>query len=77
MAKLFTFYFLLAILMVIICDKRMVVPMAGVKDCHKVWNCKGGNHCWEDCKNRYSGKGMCDLYTAPGVPKQCFCAYKC
>lgn len=54
-----------------------MVPMAEAKDCHKVWNCKGEDNCWEDCKNRYHGKGMCDLYTAPGVPKQCFCAYKC
>ncbi|KAK7849909.1 putative defensin-like protein 184 [Quercus suber] len=75
MAK-FSTLCLLLIILVIICDERMV-QMAEAKDCHKVWNCKGDNHCWEDCKNRYSGKGMCDLYTAPGVPKQCFCAYKC
>ncbi|KAG6750590.1 hypothetical protein POTOM_045088 [Populus tomentosa] len=47
------------------------------RDCHKVWTCKGQNRCWEDCKNRYTGTGLCDLYTAPPVPKQCFCAYKC
>ncbi|KAK6288782.1 hypothetical protein POUND7_000323 [Theobroma cacao] len=53
------------------------VPKAEAKDCHKVWNCKGENRCWEDCRNRYNGMGLCDLYTAPSVPKQCFCAYKC
>lgn len=32
------------------------VPMAEAKDCHKAWNCKGEQPCWEDCKNRYNGK---------------------
>lgn len=56
---------------------EILVPVADAKDCNKVWNCKGGTRCWNDCKNRYNGTGLCDLYTAPGVPKQCFCAYKC
>ncbi|KAJ0013248.1 hypothetical protein Pint_20592 [Pistacia integerrima] len=56
---------------------ELLVPVAEAKDCNKVWNCKGDKRCWDDCKNRYNGKGLCDLYTAPGVPKQCFCAYKC
>ncbi|KAF9670045.1 hypothetical protein SADUNF_Sadunf13G0027700 [Salix dunnii] len=57
------------------CEKLVLKVEA--RDCHKVWTCKGQDRCWEDCKNRYSGKGLCDLYTAPPVPKQCFCAYKC
>ncbi|XP_022932575.1 putative defensin-like protein 184 isoform X1 [Cucurbita moschata] len=50
---------------------------AEARNCHRVWNCKGDIRCWEDCKNEHNGKGLCDLYTAPSVPKQCFCAYKC
>uniref|UniRef100_A0A6N2MD45 Uncharacterized protein n=1 Tax=Salix viminalis TaxID=40686 RepID=A0A6N2MD45_SALVM len=57
-------------------DEKLVLKVEA-RDCHKVWTCKGQDRCWEDCKNRYSGKGLCDLYTAPPVPKQCFCAYKC
>ncbi|KAK3200532.1 hypothetical protein Dsin_023947 [Dipteronia sinensis] len=76
MAKFSTFCFFLALL-VLYGDVILVVPIAEAKDCHKVWNCKGDNRCWEDCKNHYNGKGLCDLYTAPSVPKQCFCAYKC
>ncbi|XP_016900965.1 putative defensin-like protein 184 [Cucumis melo] len=50
---------------------------AQARNCHRVWSCKGDIRCWEDCKNQHNGKGLCDLYTAPSVPKQCFCAYKC
>ncbi|KAJ6883653.1 hypothetical protein NC652_030785 [Populus alba x Populus x berolinensis] len=57
-------------------DEKLVLEVEA-RDCHKVWTCKGQNRCWEDCKNRYAGTGLCDLYTAPPVPKQCFCAYKC
>ncbi|XP_031284306.1 putative defensin-like protein 184 [Pistacia vera] len=75
MAKLSAIIFLL-VLISFNCDE-VLVPMAEAKDCNKVWNCKGDKRCWDDCKNSYNGKGLCDLYTAPGVPKQCFCAYKC
>ncbi|KAL5566950.1 hypothetical protein UlMin_030115 [Ulmus minor] len=57
-------------------EEKMVTTVEA-KDCHKVWTCKGDQRCWDDCKNNHKGKGMCDLYTAPSVPKQCFCAYKC
>ncbi|XP_031284305.1 putative defensin-like protein 184 isoform X2 [Pistacia vera] len=76
MAKLSAICFLLLVLIVFTGDE-LLVPVAEAKDCNKVWNCKGDKRCWDDCKNRYNGKGLCDLYTAPGVPKQCFCAYKC
>ncbi|KAJ4719591.1 Low-molecular-weight cysteine-rich [Melia azedarach] len=76
MAKLCTICFLLVFLF-FAGEEKLVVNMAEAKDCHKVWNCKGDQRCWDDCKSRYSGKGLCDLYTAPPVPKQCFCAYKC
>ncbi|OAY42156.1 putative defensin-like protein 184 [Manihot esculenta] len=75
MVKLSTFCFLL-LLLIFAPDEKLVLKAEG-KDCHKVWNCKGGNRCWEDCRNKYNGMGQCDLYTAPPVPKQCFCAYKC
>ncbi|KAI3408240.1 uncharacterized protein J3R85_020416 [Psidium guajava] len=75
MAKYFNLCFLL-LLLVFQCDEKRV-PLAEAKDCYKVWTCKGGDRCWEDCRNRFNGRGMCDLYTAPPVPKQCFCAYKC
>ncbi|KAL5768336.1 hypothetical protein ACOSP7_014894 [Xanthoceras sorbifolium] len=78
MTKISTICFLLALLVLNGDGILVVVPIiAEAKDCHKVWNCKGDNRCWEDCKNHYKGKGLCDLYTAPPVPKQCFCAYKC
>ncbi|XP_038880492.1 putative defensin-like protein 184 [Benincasa hispida] len=54
-----------------------MVLIAQAKNCHRVWTCKGDIRCWEDCKNQHNGRGLCDLYTAPSVPKQCFCAYKC
>ncbi|CAI0395096.1 unnamed protein product [Linum tenue] len=47
------------------------------KDCSIVWDCRGQKQCWNDCKNKYGGEGQCDISTAPGVPSQCFCAYKC
>ncbi|EEF49718.1 putative defensin-like protein 184 [Ricinus communis] len=71
----FTTFFLLVLL--ILASDEEVVMRAGARDCHKVWNCKGNNRCWDDCKNKYNGMGLCDLYAAPAVPKQCFCAYKC
>ncbi|KAI5566583.1 hypothetical protein BDE02_13G030100 [Populus trichocarpa] len=74
MVKLSTFCFLFVLFLA--SDEKLVLKV-GARDCHKVWTCKGQNRCWEDCKNRYSGTGLCDLYTAPPVPKQCFCAYKC
>ncbi|XP_021677182.2 putative defensin-like protein 184 [Hevea brasiliensis] len=75
MVKPSAFCFLL-LLLFFTSDEKLVLKAEG-KDCHKVWNCKGGNRCWEDCRNKYNGMGQCDLYTAPPVPKQCFCAYKC
>ncbi|GMN25314.1 hypothetical protein TIFTF001_000880 [Ficus carica] len=76
MAKLSSFVCLLLVLLAFNCDEDMVAVVEA-KDCHTTWNCKGDRRCWEDCKNRYKGNGMCDLYTGPFVPKQCFCAYKC
>ncbi|PON73925.1 low-molecular-weight cysteine-rich [Parasponia andersonii] len=75
MAKFSTLISFLLILLVFTCEEKVRIIEA--KDCHKVWDCKGDHRCWEDCKAEYSGKGMCDLYTTPDVPKQCFCAYKC
>lgn len=55
----------------------LMLLIAQAKNCHRVWTCKGDTSCWEDCTSQHNGKGLCDLYTAPSVPKQCFCAYKC
>ncbi|XP_057498616.1 putative defensin-like protein 184 [Actinidia eriantha] len=75
MRKLVAFCFLLSLL-VFISDETMVL-MADAKDCHKTWTCKGEDRCFNDCKNQFNGKGLCDLGTAPFVPRQCFCAYQC
>ncbi|OWM81997.1 putative defensin-like protein 184 [Punica granatum] len=77
MARFITFGFLLVLLIFSGHDDRKRVRFAEAKDCHKVWNCRGYDRCREDCQNRFAGRGACDLYTAPPVPKQCFCAYHC
>ncbi|XP_050220634.1 putative defensin-like protein 184 [Mercurialis annua] len=76
MVKFPTFFFVLVLLVIFATDEN-VVMRAKARDCHKVWKCKGNNRCWDDCKTKFNGMGQCDLYTAPPVPKQCFCAYKC
>uniref|UniRef100_A0A7N2LCU1 Uncharacterized protein n=1 Tax=Quercus lobata TaxID=97700 RepID=A0A7N2LCU1_QUELO len=75
MAKLSTFCYVL-LLLVISCGEELV-PMIEAKRCHKTWNCKGEGRCLADCQNQFKGTGMCDLVTAPSVPKQCFCVYPC
>ncbi|XP_020886528.1 putative defensin-like protein 184 [Arabidopsis lyrata subsp. lyrata] len=55
-------------------NKKMV---GEAKKCEKTWNCEGEDKCREKCKTLYNGDGICDLYTAPLVPKQCFCHYDC
>lgn len=54
-----------------------LVPMIEAKQCNKTWNCKGDDQCRADCQKQFKGTGMCDLVTAPSVPKQCFCVYPC
>ncbi|KAF8401725.1 hypothetical protein HHK36_012671 [Tetracentron sinense] len=54
-----------------------VVPKVGAKTCDALWTCNGDNRCRQDCVVKYHGRGRCDDYTAPLVPKQCFCAYPC
>ncbi|CAL1358907.1 unnamed protein product [Linum trigynum] len=76
MAKSSTIYFLLALLFFAsLGGAKMTVE---AKDCSALWDCsRGGDQCFNECKSRYGGQGLCDLGTAPGVPRQCFCAYKC
>ncbi|XP_022745278.1 putative defensin-like protein 184 [Durio zibethinus] len=76
MVKVSTIILFLLFLIVFISDEK-TMPKTEAKDCHKTWNFKRENRCREDCRNQYNGMGLCDLYTAPSVPKQCFCAYKC
>ncbi|KAK4592004.1 hypothetical protein RGQ29_016468 [Quercus rubra] len=75
MAKLSTFCYVL-LLLVISCGEELI-PMIEAKQCNKTWNCKGEDRCRADCQNQFKGTGMCDLVTAPSVPKQCFCVYPC
>ncbi|CAL1362817.1 unnamed protein product [Linum trigynum] len=51
--------------------------VAEAKHCLKTWNCNTTDICWDDCKSRYGGKGLCDLIPTPFVPKQCLCSYEC
>ncbi|CAI0395905.1 unnamed protein product [Linum tenue] len=51
--------------------------VAEAKHCLKTWTCNTTDICWDDCKSRYGGKGLCDLIPTPFVPKQCLCSYEC
>ncbi|CAI0423643.1 unnamed protein product [Linum tenue] len=51
--------------------------VAGAKHCHKTWDCTTLDACWDDCKSRYGGRGLCDAIPPPVSPKQCFCYYEC
>ncbi|CAI0451299.1 unnamed protein product [Linum tenue] len=51
--------------------------VAEAKECWVTWDCKGQDLCRADCEKNYGGIGVCDFYTAPLVPKQCFCDYNC
>ncbi|KAK4799902.1 hypothetical protein SAY86_025267 [Trapa natans] len=72
-----TSFFLILLLTFSGTENEKMVHLAEAKACHKVWNCRGYDRCRQDCQSRFGGRGDCDLYTAPPVPKQCFCAYRC
>ncbi|AEE74163.1 putative defensin-like protein 184 [Arabidopsis thaliana] len=55
-------------------NKKMV---GEAKKCDQTWTCEGEDKCREKCLTLHNGVGVCDLYTAPLVPKQCFCHYDC
>ncbi|CAL1358910.1 unnamed protein product [Linum trigynum] len=76
MAKSSAMYFMLALLFFAFSGGAKMTVEA--KHCSALWDCSGGDdQCWNECKSRYGGQGLCDLGTAPGVPRQCFCAYEC
>ncbi|CAI0459892.1 unnamed protein product [Linum tenue] len=50
---------------------------AEAKYCHKTWDCSTFDHCLDDCKSRYGGRGHCRTMHAPFIPKQCFCYHEC
>ncbi|KAM4119398.1 hypothetical protein ACJW30_03G055700 [Castanea mollissima] len=75
MAKLSTFCYVLLLLMISSGEK--MVPMSEAKDCYKAWDCKGDDRCRADCQYHFKGQGVCDLFNAPSVPKQCFCVHPC
>ncbi|KAF5740550.1 hypothetical protein HS088_TW11G00622 [Tripterygium wilfordii] len=69
--------FVLFLIMLVLASEESMVVMIEAKNCEATWKCEGGDKCREDCKSRYNGIGLCDLYTPPIVPKQCFCRYPC
>ncbi|KAF2614892.1 hypothetical protein F2Q70_00009611 [Brassica cretica] len=47
------------------------------KKCFAGWTCEGEDECREKCIADHKGDGICDLFTAFPVPKQCLCQYDC
>lgn len=47
------------------------------KKCFVRWTCEGEDKCREKCIADHKGNGICDLFTAFPVPKQCLCQYDC
>ncbi|CAI0451309.1 unnamed protein product [Linum tenue] len=75
MAKSSTLYLLITLLVFASLDGAKMAVEA--KECWATWDCDGQDRCRADCKKRYGGIGVCDKYTAPFVPLQCFCDYDC
>ncbi|CAH8361596.1 unnamed protein product [Eruca vesicaria subsp. sativa] len=47
------------------------------KYCFDKWRCEGEDECRQKCIDVHKGNGICDLFTAFPVPKECLCRYDC
>ncbi|KAG2316164.1 hypothetical protein Bca52824_019286 [Brassica carinata] len=69
---------LLILIVVFITSSSDNNKMVGeAKKCLVRWTCEGEDKCRQRCIADHKGNGICDLFTAFPVPKQCLCQYDC